>query len=144
MTTPETHVELADRITVANFCTSIEAGMARTALEAEGIPVFFRDAETATIDLRSSGAIGWIELQVPTSDAFRARELIESVRRNEAARRKLREDSQSHGVSPPEDADRCLACNALLPESEDVCPGCGWSYGQENDPPDDDDAETTP
>jgi hypothetical protein len=53
------------------------------------------------------------------------------------------------GDTPPssdsQETTRCLACNAIMAESEETCRQCGWSYAQgdglelfEDEPPDED------
>jgi hypothetical protein len=66
--------------------------------------------------------VGWStapRLLVPRSQALRARALLEY--------------REAELIQPPEEADpdegvRCLACGKTIPDDEDTCPACGWSY----------------
>ncbi len=131
MTTPKQSAEAAALVPVAEFCTLLEAGIARAALEAEGIAVFTAEAETVSIDWRSTGAIGWFKLRVPAPDAERAIAIIEAAHREESARREAEQFNAGPGPShaaPRAREDRCLACHEVMPDAESVCPACGWSY----------------
>lgn len=133
MSDPQSRVDGADLVTVASFNSLAEAGVARGALEAEGIPAFTADVETASMDWRLVQAVGWIKLQVPKAQAEQAVRVIEAARRLDAARREAEELQGGDPLASSGGDERCLACNAILPESETVCPACGWSYVAEND-----------
>lgn len=55
--------------TIATFPDLASAEMARSALEAEGIPAMVPDAEFAGLDWRLSTALGGVRLQVPAEEA---------------------------------------------------------------------------
>lgn len=63
-------------ITVAAYSFPYEADLAKGRLEAEAIPAFVADEHTVHIDWLYSNAIGGIKLQVPESDAIRAKEIL--------------------------------------------------------------------
>lgn len=128
MPDPENALDGHQLVTVASFNSLAEAGVASGALEAEGIPVFTADVETASMDWRLVQAVGWIKLQVPATEVERAVSVIEAARRLDLARRTAEEQREQSGLESPSGDDRCLACNAVMPESESICPACGWSY----------------
>jgi hypothetical protein len=63
-------------ITVASFSQPVEAHLARTRLEAEGITCVVSDEYLVRVDWYLSNAVGGVKLRVPASDAPRARELL--------------------------------------------------------------------
>lgn len=63
-------------VTVAVFGAPYEAGMAKSELEAYGIPAFIADEFTIGANPFYSYALGGIKLQVPTSYVEEARQLL--------------------------------------------------------------------
>ncbi len=67
----------AEWVTVANCATGLEADIARVALEASGIPVMVRSDSAGIFGLAFQGMVtGGIELQVPSPEIERAREIL--------------------------------------------------------------------
>jgi Putative prokaryotic signal transducing protein len=84
--------------TVATFSTPVEAELARNRLEEQGIPAIVMDAETVGL-FQMGGAFGSVKLQVPESDARRARRIL-AVRASRAEREEdysADEHIQDHG-----------------------------------------------
>lgn len=73
-----------DLVTIATFPNSMEASVARGALEAAGIPAFVPD-ENRGVFARdfSTGPPKWAELKVRVSDRDRATEVLKEVGRLE-------------------------------------------------------------
>ena len=65
-------------ITVRTYSLPWQADLARTMLEAEGIPAFVADANTVSMNWLYSNAIGGVRLQVPESYAEAANETLSS------------------------------------------------------------------
>jgi len=63
-------------VTVASCSTSPEAHAIRCHLEAAGITVFLADEFLVTMDWLLSNAVGGIKVQVPESEAERARQVL--------------------------------------------------------------------
>ena len=116
-------------VTVATFEFLPEAETAKSILQAEGLTVFLADAELVTTNWLLGAAVGHIKLQVPGSQAQQAAAVIEELRAHRRAERARDEDQEDQ----PE-TTRCLACGASLPEDQDRCPACGWSYEQGGEP----------
>lgn len=112
-------------VTVATFPTQPEAEAARAMLEAEGIPAILSDVEIVNMDWLLGNAVGYIKLRVPPSRAEAASGLLERI---DAERRRRRDEAEAGGDWPVSDDMSCLACGAAMPEDEDRCPACGWSY----------------
>lgn len=111
----------ADRfITITTFVSPLEAEASQLGLEAEGIPAMLQDANTIQMDPLLGVAIGDVKLQVPQSQAGLAIDLLEQIRTKRIERSKLRDDAPTK--------DRCLACDAEMPENQEACPNCGWSW----------------
>lgn len=83
VTTTPGHVMSADEtraewITVTTVSSGLEADIARSLLEAEGIPVLVRSDSAGIFGLAFQGNIaGGIALQVPSPEAERARALLD-------------------------------------------------------------------
>jgi len=81
-------------VTVAAFSLAIEADLARTKLESEGIECVVADEHTVTMNWLYSNAVGGVKLKVWESDLQSAREILEQEpiteegSKNEAARHK--------------------------------------------------------
>lgn len=65
--------------TVKSFSNLIEAQIARTALESEGIECFLRDEFSSTIAAHVNFARGGVRLDVPAADLKRAAEILEAA-----------------------------------------------------------------
>jgi len=63
-------------VTVATFSQPVEAHLARTRLEAEGIRCIVADEFLVRVNWLLSNAIGGVKLMVPAWEADRARELL--------------------------------------------------------------------
>ena len=66
-------------ITIANFPYPIDANLAKSRLEAEGIDCVLTNEHIAGMNWYWPLAIGGVDLQVRESDAERAVEILESV-----------------------------------------------------------------
>lgn len=63
-------------ITIARFSLPLDAQIARSSLEAAGIPVFLADEHTINLNWMYSDAMGGVRLQVPEAYAQEALELL--------------------------------------------------------------------
>ena len=63
-------------VTVASFSQPIEAHLARTKLESEGIPCIVGDENLIRVDWLLSNAVGGVKLKVPAHAADQAREAL--------------------------------------------------------------------
>jgi hypothetical protein len=63
-------------ITVATFSLPMEAQLARMRLESEGVPVYVQSMNLASVNWLMSNALGGIQVQVPPSEAIRARQIL--------------------------------------------------------------------
>ncbi|MFO0814869.1 MAG: hypothetical protein U0796_16740 [Gemmatales bacterium] len=102
-----------DFVTLMTFRNVADAEVKRLALEDAGIKTYITDAEIVTMDWLLGNAVGDIKLQVAHSDAEQAVGILKAL--------------------PPVTAstvgeNQCLSCGAVMPESADTCPKCGWSY----------------
>jgi hypothetical protein len=111
-----------DLVTIRGFEFLHEAEAARMCLEAEGIQAFLADAETVNMDWGLGNAVGYIKLQVPTSQSDRAAETLTRFVTAHAGR-----------AAMSDDAGACLACGADIPATSPRCPACGWSYAADED-----------
>ncbi|TXT21929.1 MAG: hypothetical protein FD138_3916 [Planctomycetota bacterium] len=136
-----------------NFVEAYRAGHAvqahaiKFALEDAGIPVLIEGE--ALQDAVGDIPGGWSStprLMVPESQLEAAREVIRQT--DKSARTGTRSSPRDTvaaavlgivGIDPyaeselqPDDAEttHCLACDAIMSESEETCPKCGWSYSQ--------------
>jgi hypothetical protein len=66
-------------------------------------------------------SVGYVKVQVPSSEAEGLLERIESERRRRRA-----ETADPEGDGWPHSDD--LACGTEISEDEHRCPTCGWSY----------------
>lgn len=62
--------------TLRAYSTPIEANLARSLLEAEGIPCFIRDEHTIGINWLYSNVLGGVRLCVSEEDLVRAKEIL--------------------------------------------------------------------
>ncbi|MBK5276075.1 MAG: DUF2007 domain-containing protein [Desulfuromonadales bacterium] len=65
-----------EMVTVAVYGSPFEAGMARSELEAFGIPVYVADEFTIGANLLYSNALGGVKVNVPLSYAEEARQIL--------------------------------------------------------------------
>ena len=63
-------------IAVASFSQPVEAHLARTKLESEGIPCMVGDENLVRVDWLLSNAVGGVKLMVPAGELERAREAL--------------------------------------------------------------------
>ena len=63
-------------VTIRTYSLPWQADLARTTLEAEGLPAIVADANTVTMNWLFSNAIGGVKLQVPESHAAAAIEVL--------------------------------------------------------------------
>jgi Putative prokaryotic signal transducing protein len=63
-------------IAVASFSQPVEAHLARTRLEAEGIPCVVGNEHLVRVDWLLSNAVGGVKLMVPRSELERARDAL--------------------------------------------------------------------
>jgi hypothetical protein len=80
-------------ITVAVFVSPYEAGMAKSELEAFGIPAFVADEFTIGANPLYSNALGGIKVQVPASCAQNARNILSAQAPSDG----LPEEKREHG-----------------------------------------------
>lgn len=66
-------------VTIATFGLPVEAHIARSKLESEGIDAIVADDNIVSINWLYSSAVGGVKLQVPESQALRAREILDAV-----------------------------------------------------------------
>lgn len=88
-------------VTIAQYRDLPEAGLAKSKLEAAGIPCFLDNEYTVGVNWLYSNALGGVKLKVPEEDAEEAKAIIEEI------------------IEPiaPEESE------GLLPDSS--CPACG-------------------
>ena len=91
------------------------AHLLKGVLEREGIPALIEN------DLLQVGEapVGWTTMPrvlVDADQVLEARAIAEEFDANQAR------DSAGDAT------EQCLSCGAPLPEDEDHCPACGWSY----------------
>jgi len=63
-------------VEIASFSQPVEAHLARTKLESEGITCVVRDEYLIRVNWLLSNAVGGVKLMVPTWEAERAREIL--------------------------------------------------------------------
>jgi ribosomal protein S27AE len=96
------HSTSDDFVTVATFARPVEAHLARTKLESEGIPCFVTDEQLVQVNWLFPNVIGGVKLKVPASYAPRAKDILRPRPR----------------LVVVADAD------AKIPEDELICPRC--------------------
>jgi hypothetical protein len=114
-------------VTIKTYEFLPQAHAARIYLEAEGISAHLADEETGSMVWSLGNAIGYIKLQVASTDAERALIMLQRLQS------KTPKDSVSAGGDEP----LCLQCGALMAEHQTVCPSCGWSFASESSDLDD-------
>lgn len=109
-----------DLVTVATFRHLAEAEIARLFLEEEGIHV----AAAQNTDAVLGDVLGKVELQVPSSEAEQATQLLSTLEQEG----KKREERDWHLEEDENAPLSCLSCGKPMPENVEKCPACGWSY----------------
>jgi hypothetical protein len=112
-----------DLVMVGQFQFLPEAQAARMHLQGLGIQSFLSDAELINMDWLLGNAVGYIKLQVSSSQAEAALDALEKI----DDQRARREDAQGDVVG----AADCLECGAKLLRGQSTCAACGWSYSGE-------------
>lgn len=90
-------------VTAAAFGRPVDAHLARTRLEAEGIEAFVADEHIVSVHWLCSPAVGGVKVRVWAPDLERARSLLEIPRPRHSAR----------FVTDDLDASRCPRCGSL-------------------------------
>lgn len=108
-------------VTLTTFVNPLEAEATRLGLEAEGIVAMLQDANIIQMDPLLGVAVGDVKLQVPRSQVGLAIDLLEQIQAKRQVRREWRRDERTT-------IDRCLACDAVMPDDQNTCPNCGWSW----------------
>ncbi len=99
-------------VTLAAFNMPYQAHLAKSRLEAAGIPVFIRDEHLISINLLYSPALGGVKVQVPDVHLKEAREILDSVSDFE-----LQDDEALQATMPEEPGPK--------PPELMECPHCG-------------------
>ena len=99
-------------VTVAAFNMPHQAHLAKSRLEAGGIPVFIRDEHLISINNLYSPALGGVKVQVPENHLKEAREILDSVPDVEL------QDEEALSATPIEEA-------GPRPAVSIECPHCG-------------------
>lgn len=132
---------------------AVQAHAIKFALEEAGIPVMIENESLQ--DAIGDFPCGWSSaprLMVPDSLRESAREIIRQTDHSEQTTVGLTSGETATSVAaamlgwvgvglaaassvqtePREQPEttRCLACDAIMSESEETCPKCGWSYSQ--------------
>ena len=96
-----------DLVTVASYPSRTMAEAVRLRMENEGFSPFLADTETVDMDWFLGNAIGWIKLQVPSTEAERAkmtlRDVEREIRRSRWARHPHLRDSDESPVMEEEE-----------------------------------------
>jgi hypothetical protein len=72
-------------VTVASFANGFEANLAKGLLESNGVQAFLDNENTLNWSWPLAVAVGGVKLQVADDDAYLAKEILDSVRRNGAS-----------------------------------------------------------
>ena len=107
-------------VNVASYEFLQQAEGAKLDLEAEGISAFVADATLVTTNWFLGNAVGYIKLQVPASQADRAKEVLARI-------------AAEGDIHAGDEADRCLECGARMGVEQATCPACGWSYSDDDE-----------
>lgn len=106
--------------------TAAQAHLLKNLLENEGFTVHIENELLQ--GLAGELPMGWASaprLLVPDSEETPARAFLAHTHPEPSA-----PDSEEDS---DEEQTRCLACGADLPEDEDRCPKCGWSFQDQGD-----------
>ncbi len=111
-----------DPVNIASYDTALEAEYVVGLLAGAGITAHLVDAHLATTGFLSGLPCGRIQLQVDSTHAAEAMEILEEHVRGVVEAREAR-------VMDPEAGENaCVACGAPFPEYLERCPACGLSY----------------
>lgn len=113
---------MSDLKIIASYPFLSVAQVAQAALQAEGIPAFFENAEIVNADWLLGNAVGDVKLLVPAEHEAAARDVLATKRLNESRRNK---------AGSNDNTDRCLACGAALPIESTTCAACGWTFADD-------------
>ncbi len=114
--TAETRERGPDRlVTIAAFREPIEAHLARSRLECEGVACKLADEHIAGVYAGAAAAVGGVKLQVRERDREHALRLLEESSARPAA--------SAEWVTADLDAPRCGSCGSLRIEREPLGPG---------------------
>lgn len=102
-------------ITIAAFREPIEAHLARSRLECEGVTCKLADEHTAGVYAAAAPAVGGVKLQVRERDRERALRLLEEA--------SARPTASAEWVTADLQAPRCGACGSLRIEREPLGAG---------------------
>jgi len=102
-------------VVVDSFAYYADAAVAKALLEEAGLKPILENVYSADV---WTGAIGQIRVQVPESQADRARQLLREIREST-----LRSWSRSRR---PADPDSCIRCGAPMAPDADRCARCGF------------------
>lgn len=103
--------------TVWTFDKSVEADLAKTHLESQGISVVLDDYHVVSANWLRSGAMGGIKLKVERQHVATATGLLKRLMRDLAS------------ACDTADADEaCLACGHEMLPDEEACSSCGWTF----------------
>ena len=117
-------------VALTSYRFAAKAELAKSCLEAAGIPAFIDNMAVVMADWFLGNAVGYIKLSVPRSQAEQAAAILrEHPELLDAARPKSEEEQEDEvtGVT------RCLACGEPMSDDSDVCAACGWSYDEDPD-----------
>ncbi|OKH49791.1 hypothetical protein NIES2101_20375 [Calothrix sp. HK-06] len=103
-------------VTIATFGNSVEASLAQQLLEAEGIPAFLMDDNTAGVAWHLTIALGWIKLKVMQADVDNAIDILTAVDLHENLQRPENEEASRRHSSFTSKNDKILddAFNAAI------------------------------
>ncbi len=108
-------------VIVESFASYADAATARTLLEMSGVRAFLNNAYSADV---WSGCVGQVQIEVPESDAERARSLLAEMRIARGRR-----DSLADATSPAREI--CLRCRQPLSAGSTRCDACGFTFAGE-------------
>lgn len=97
-------------VTIAAFRDPVEAHLARSRLECEGLACTLADEHTVGVNWLSSHAVGGVKLQVRERDRERALRILEEA--------SARPTASAEWVTGDLDAPRCPGCGSLRVDHE--------------------------
>jgi hypothetical protein len=92
-------------VAVASYASPVEAHLARSRLEAAGIPAFVADEHIVAVHWLCSSAVGGVKVQVRLRDLDAARRLLEAP--------PIRSSRSARFVTDDLSAPRCRRCGSL-------------------------------
>lgn len=129
-----------DFIIINVYSNYVDAHIARGVLEEENINCWLKDENTVTIDPILTNAVGGIKLMVARSQAVRAKELLDKLRREAQATHPCPNCGSANVelVSTPRKASNWLMAlftfslsdKAIAPDMVYHCFDCGHEYAQ--------------